>query len=96
MLSFLQRDDVVRALHAQDHSAKWIECRQRVHSELKEKTLNSSITVLPSVIERIPVLIFAGDQDVICNYVGLESMIAGMSWNGEKGLGVCASRLAHR
>ncbi|KAF9035088.1 alpha/beta-hydrolase [Hymenopellis radicata] len=85
--TYLDRDDVVRALHAQDHSAKWIECRGRVHSELKEKTLNSSITILPSIIERIPVLIFAGDQDIICNYVGLESMIAGMTWNGETGLG---------
>ena len=34
-------------------------------------------------------LVFAGDQDFICNYMGLESMIKSMTWNGEKGLGVC-------
>jgi len=44
---------------------------------------------MPRVLERIPVLIFAGDQDLICNYVGLESMIKSMTWNGETGLGVC-------
>jgi hypothetical protein len=34
------------------------------------------------------VLIFAGDQDFICNYMGLESMIQAMTWNGGTGLGV--------
>ena len=29
-----------------------------------------------------------GDQDLICNYVGVESMIQAMHWNGEMGLGV--------
>lgn len=48
----------------------------------------SSITLLPSVIERIPVLLFVGDKDYICNYMGIEKMIDTMTWNGEKGLGV--------
>ncbi len=92
----MQRTDVVRALHAEDHSTSWTECRGRVHSELREKNLNSSITVLPSVIERIPVLIFAGDQDMICNYVGLESMIATMTWSGATGLGVGLNIMTRR
>jgi carboxypeptidase D len=44
--------------------------------------------VLPKVLARIPVLLFAGDQDLICNYVGLEAMMQAMEWNGAKGLGV--------
>lgn len=43
---------------------------------------------MPKVLAKIPVLIFAGDQDLICNYVGLESMIKEMTWNGGTGLGV--------
>ncbi|KAK7470149.1 Cell death protease [Stygiomarasmius scandens] len=84
---YLDRKDVVRALHAEDHSQSWVECRGRIHQELHERQSNSSITVMPRVLERIPVLIFAGDQDLICNYVGLESMIKSMTWNGETGLG---------
>lgn len=34
-------------------------------------------------------MLFAGDQDFICNYMGIESLIQNMEWNGEKGLGVC-------
>lgn len=60
-----------------------------MHQEFKERNFESAITVLPKVLAKIPVLIFAGDQDLICNYVGLESMIQNMRWNGEVGLGVC-------
>lgn len=43
---------------------------------------------MPRVLERLPMLFFAGDQDFICNYMGVESMIHNLEWNGEKGLGV--------
>lgn len=52
------------------------------------KASPSSITLLPSVLERIPVLLFVGDQDYICNYMGIEKMMDAMTWSGEKGLGV--------
>ncbi|KAJ7167745.1 Alpha/Beta hydrolase protein [Mycena filopes] len=85
--TYLDRKDVVRALHAEKNPASWVECRGRIHQELHERVSDSAIIKLPKVLERIPVLIFAGDQDLICNYVGLESMIQAMEWNGAKGLG---------
>ena len=83
-----QRRDVVTAIHADQVPGKWVECKSRVHSEFTTRTPNSSITVLPRVLEKIPVMLFVGDQDLICNYVGVESMIQAMTWNGETGLGV--------
>ncbi|KAI0310432.1 alpha/beta-hydrolase [Amylostereum chailletii] len=85
--TYLRRPDVVRALHADSKSEAWKECQSNVHTALSMKNSNSSITVLPRVLERIPVLIFAGDQDLICNYVGQESMIQALTWNGATGLG---------
>jgi carboxypeptidase D len=41
------------------------------------------------VLSKIPTLLFVGDQDLICNYIGIENMIKALSWNGETGLGVC-------
>lgn len=84
-----QRQDVVNALHANAHSGSWTECRGSIHTAFHEMTENASITVIPRVLAKIPALIFAGDQDLICNYVGLESMIKEMTWNGATGLGVC-------
>ena len=79
---------MVTAIHADQVPGKWVECKSRVHSEFTTRTSNSSITVLPRVLEKIPVMLFVGDQDLICNYVGVESMIQAMAWNGETGLGV--------
>jgi carboxypeptidase C (cathepsin A) len=33
-------------------------------------------------------MLFAGDQDFICNYMGQEALIKAMTWNGGTGLGV--------
>lgn len=91
LTKIFQRRDVVRALHAEAKPESWVECSGRVSNEMHEYLSPSSITLLPSVLEKIPVLLFAGDQDYICNYMGIENMIKSMSWNGEKGLGVSAS-----
>ncbi|PCH40983.1 KEX1 protein [Wolfiporia cocos MD-104 SS10] len=85
--TYLARPDVVRALHASAASQTWTECRGIIHTELTDRNSPSSITVIPRVLEKIPMLLFAGDQDLICNYVGIESMIQAMTWNGQTGLG---------
>lgn len=84
----LQRKDVVRALHADAKSESWAECRGRVSSEFNGNAAPSGITLLPGILEKIPILLFAGDQDFICNYMGIESMIQAMTWGGATGLGV--------
>ncbi|KIM46518.1 hypothetical protein M413DRAFT_24234 [Hebeloma cylindrosporum] len=83
----LGRPDVTSALHATAHPGNWVECRSDVHRAFKEKSSESAISVLPRVLSKIPVLIFAGDQDLICNYIGLENMIKALTWNGATGLG---------
>jgi carboxypeptidase D len=85
---YLDRPDVQRALHAGAAPTAWTECRGRVHAELQNKHSASAITLLPSVLERAQVLLFAGDQDFICNYVGVENVIRALEWNGGTGLGV--------
>ncbi|KAF9809828.1 hypothetical protein IEO21_07228 [Rhodonia placenta] len=87
MYKYLARPEVVRALHASAASQTWQECRGIIHTEFAARKSPSAITVIPKVLEKIPMLFFAGDQDLICNYVGIESMIQAMTWNGAKGLG---------
>ncbi|KAF9236208.1 alpha beta-hydrolase [Melanogaster broomeanus] len=90
--SYLARKDVIRALHATAKPETWVECQGRVGTELNDRLSASFNHAPPSVIERIPVLLFAGDQDFICNYMGIESMIKSMTWNGEKGLGTVQTK----
>jgi len=85
--TYLRRPDVVSALHAEAKSEAWVECQAQIHRELNLKVSESSVTVLPRILEKIPILLFAGDQDLICNYVGQESLIQSLTWNGGTGLG---------
>ncbi|KAI0337935.1 alpha/beta-hydrolase [Trametopsis cervina] len=87
MYTYLRRREVVSAIHATDAPSQWQECNRNIHRNFNTKHSNSSITLLPKVLEKIPLLLFAGDQDLICNYVGIENLIAGLTWNGQTGLG---------
>ena len=85
---FIQLPEVVSSLHAKAHSGSWTECKQPVHSAFRSYETEASVTLLPKLLSKIRVLIYAGDQDLICNYVGLENMIKNLTWNGGTGLGV--------
>lgn len=85
--TYLNRPEVITAFHASSHTTPWTECSNAVGRQFYMKQHNSSVTLMPSLLERIPVLLFAGDQDYICNYVGQEDMIAALSWNSGTGFG---------
>lgn len=86
----IQLPEVVSSLHAKAHPGSWIECKHAVHTAFRTHTSEASVNVLPKLLSKIRVLIFAGDQDLICNYMGLETMIKNLTWNGATGLGVGA------
>lgn len=65
-----------------------MECNGRVGSALRNRDSAASIGLLPGLLGKIKVMLFAGDQDYICNYMGIESLIKGMTWNGVQGLSV--------
>ncbi|WVQ96226.1 hypothetical protein IAU59_003330 [Kwoniella sp. CBS 9459] len=86
--SFLRRDDVIAALHASAKETAWVECSGKVSSELHLKNTPASVALLPGILEKgVPVLMFAGSEDLICNYKGIERIVNNLSWDGETGIG---------
>ncbi len=77
------------ALNANAKPESWVECNGRIGAEMTNRGVSSSVTLLPGLLQKIPIMLFAGDQDFICNYVGIENLISALSWNGQEGLGVC-------
>ncbi|KAI5296607.1 Cell death protease [Ascosphaera acerosa] len=86
---YLRRDDVIEALHINpDKKTGWEECSGAVGRQLKNKNSKPAVDLLPDIIESgVPVLLFSGEDDLICNHVGTEDLIASMEWQGATGFG---------
>ena len=83
---YLRKDEVVKALHINaDKNSGWNECNGAVGLEFNPVQSHASIGMLPGLIEKVPTILFSGDQDLICNHFGTEELIHNMEWNGGKG-----------
>ena len=84
---YLRRADVVSALNVNsDKHSGWTECAGSVSMNFNPKESKPAIDLLPDIIEKgVRVLLFSGDQDLICNHIGTEELIHNMSWNGGTG-----------
>ena len=86
---YLRRQEVVDALHVNpDKRTGWVECNGAVGGAFKAPKSKPSIDILPGLLEEIPVVLFSGDQDFICNHLGTEEFISNMEWSGAKGFEV--------
>ncbi|KAI8611631.1 Alpha/Beta hydrolase protein [Chytriomyces sp. MP71] len=88
MASYLDRDDVKEALHVTRNIDKprWVECDTMVSKGLSDTLDVPSYLLLPDILARIPVLLYNGDKDLICNWFGIYDMVNELSWNGNKGM----------
>ncbi|KAL5439648.1 Cell death protease [Paraphaeosphaeria minitans] len=83
---WLRQPDVIAALHINsDKKTGWTECNGAVSSHFRAKNSKPSIQFFPELLSQINVVLFSGDQDLICNHIGTESLIDSMTWNGGKG-----------
>jgi carboxypeptidase D len=84
---YLHRQDVLNALHINpDKKTGWTECNGLVSANFRARKSAPSIKLLPDLLAEVPITLFSGDQDLICNHLGTESLIQNMNWNGGKGM----------
>ncbi|KAJ1327133.1 hypothetical protein BSLG_010480 [Batrachochytrium salamandrivorans] len=82
-----KRDDVKLALHASGVGNKpWVECQRDVHTAIDRGNATPSYIQLPEILSQIQVVLFQGDQDIICNWMGLKAMVDTLQWSNGKGL----------
>eukprot|EP00803_Ostreobium_quekettii_P009187 evm.model.scf_2312.2 EVM.evm.TU.scf_2312.2 scf_2312:11163-14299(-) len=61
------------------------ECSQSVHLSMTGDWMRNFDTTLPPLLEAgIKVLIYVGDQDLICNWVGNREWVDKLSWSGSE------------
>ncbi|EOO00356.1 putative carboxypeptidase kex1 protein [Phaeoacremonium minimum UCRPA7] len=94
---YLRRRDVVDALHINAAKATgWVECNGAVGSAFRAKNSKASISFLPELLTEVPITLFSGAEDLICNHIGTESLISNMQWNGGKGFELSPGNWAPR
>ncbi|KAJ1670406.1 Cell death protease [Coemansia sp. RSA 25] len=87
---YLNREDVQKAINIKPGQAPavWTECSNLPNKKLKhDDTPPASIPLKYALDHGVPVLLFAGKEDYLCNYVGTEWSIGNMTWAGGQGFG---------
>jgi carboxypeptidase D len=94
---YLRRTDVIQALHLNPNkNTGWMECNGAVGANFRPRTSKPSVELLPDILKEVPVLLFSGAEDLICNHMGTEALIGNMQWNGGKGFEVSPGNWAPR
>lgn len=94
---YLRRKDVVSALHINpDKKTGWVECNNQVGAAFSARDSRPAVELLPGLLEKVPIVLFSGDKDLICNHMGTEELINNLSWNGGKGFEVSPGTWAPR
>ncbi|KAJ3241845.1 Cell death protease [Chytriomyces hyalinus] len=87
MSDYLNTLEVQRAIHAipqnSNDKIEWNECN---YVQLNADANAPSATLLDKIISaHVNVLIYVGDRDSVCNYVGVERVLGNTTWGGAKG-----------
>lgn len=81
---FLNNDDNKHDLNLKKLKT-WNECSGRVSRNFYARDSFPSVHLLPDLLKQIPIVLFNGANDIICNTEGVLLYISKMKWNGIKG-----------
>eukprot|EP00929_Paragymnodinium_shiwhaense_P093615 TRINITY_DN53827_c0_g1_i1.p1 TRINITY_DN53827_c0_g1~~TRINITY_DN53827_c0_g1_i1.p1 ORF type:complete len:607 (+),score=139.96 TRINITY_DN53827_c0_g1_i1:248-2068(+) len=81
--SYLQREDVRRALHVK-HKVTWDECSDEVEQALTHEDMYPTVEEFTGMLHaRLRVLVYNGQFDWICNHLGVERMLDQLDFEGK-------------
>lgn len=76
------------ALGVTKASSKWSSCNMRVNTQFAADWMKSQeYTVPPLLAAGVRVLIYAGDADFVCNWMGNKAWVTELSWPGKAAFG---------
>ncbi|CAN1182306.1 Serine carboxypeptidase-like 48 [Linum perenne] len=83
METFLSDDKVKSALGVKD--IDFVSCSSKVYDAMTGDWVRDYEVGIPALLESgIKVLIYAGEYDLICNWIGNSNWVNGMKWSGQK------------
>ncbi|KAI8869562.1 alpha/beta-hydrolase, partial [Ramicandelaber brevisporus] len=86
MIDYLNRKDVQQALHVKNDGNNLVtECNSAVGSVLRSYKERVPSEFLPELASHMKIMLYYGDQDILCNYLSAERLLAKTEWNGARG-----------
>ncbi|KAM3586229.1 Cell death protease [Umbelopsis sp. WA50703] len=82
---YLQDKEVIKAIHADKQMLGWTECSGGVSRALAGDKSVPSFYLLSDILDKVPILLFSGEFDLICNSLGTEYLIGNLTWGGSIG-----------
>lgn len=82
--NFLNRRDVMKAVGAEVDSYESCNFDINRNFLLQGDWMKPYHRVVPGLLEQIPVLVYAGDADYICNWLGNKAWTEALEWPGQK------------
>ena len=84
--SYLNRKDIREKLGVPPEFPKWEECSNSVNRRFSRDWMHNFDIKIPDLVNNdIPVLIYAGDADYICNWLGNHAWVMDLKWKGKEG-----------
>ncbi|CAF0841365.1 unnamed protein product [Rotaria sordida] len=91
---YLHRQDVKSRIHVSSKKSGWTECADSVFQTFRAYHSIPSIKLLPDLLRQIPIVLYSGEYDLICNHWGTEKMMDTMTWNNGTGFDLGNGTLA--
>lgn len=88
-LTYCQQENaVVDAFNAELKHTPWVQCNSTIANQMWSPESTPSVQLLPDLVDNIPVLVYAGDLDMMCNWIGLNATLSNLKWSNQQGFGV--------
>lgn len=82
---YLHRKDVMSQIHLNNKKSDWTECSDPVFETFRACHSKPAVQLLPRLLQQIPIVLYNGDYDLICNHWGAERMLDALTWNNGTG-----------
>ncbi|KAJ1516436.1 Cell death protease [Coelomomyces lativittatus] len=85
LYTFFRNPNVISAIHASESANTWFECSDSVFNAFNNDLSSPSISFFPSLLSNVPITLYAGEHDLVCNYKGMEALIQSLNWGTQQG-----------
>jgi len=81
IVKFMRLESTRKALHISDESSEWATCNMHVHDQFTVDAMTDMSSNVKELLNNdVPTLIYTGDTDYICNYLGNKAWTDELKW----------------